>query len=259
MGGTQPGGIHGSRTVVLEVMQAARREETGIRPAVPRAQPVPQQRLGDRSLPPNPAKAGPGPVRSADITAGEPDPIGPRAMHEADTWPADAAPGSVPAKAESDADQAITALYGTHYCSLVRLAALLVGDVGTAEDVVQDSFIAMCGAWSRLRDRDKALAYVRRSVMNRSRSVLRHRMVADRMAPEPGPDIPSAEHGAITQLERSAVISAMRALTPRQREALVLRFYLDLSEGQIASAMGISRGAVKCHVARAKATLRNIL
>jgi len=181
-------------------------------------------------------------------------------MHRAGTWPADAAPGPVPSEVESDAEQAISAIYGRHYWPLVRLAAALVGDVGTAEEVVQDAFIAMCGAWSRLRDRDKALAYVRQSVMNRSRSVLRHRrMVASRNAPEPAQDMPSAEHGAITLLERSALISAMRALAPRQREALVLRFYLDLSEGQVASAMGISRGTVKCHTARAKAALRSVL
>jgi RNA polymerase sigma-70 factor (sigma-E family) len=173
--------------------------------------------------------------------------------------PADAAPGPVSSEAGPDAEQAITAIYGRHYYRLVRLAAALVGDVGTAEEVVQDAFIAMCGAWSRLRDRDKALAYVRQSVLNRSRSVLRHRVVAGRTAPEPAQDMPSAEHGAITQLERSALISAMRALAPRQREALVLRFYLDLSEGQVASAMGISRGTVKCHTARAKAALRSVL
>jgi RNA polymerase sigma-70 factor (sigma-E family) len=180
-------------------------------------------------------------------------------MPGADTWPADAARGPVPSEVESDAEQAITAIYERHYYPLVRLAAALVGDVATAEEVVQDAFIGMCGAWSRLRDRDKALAYVRQSVTNRSRSVLRHRMVADRTAPEPAQTMPSAEHGAITSLERSALISAMQALAPRQREALVLRFYLDLSEGQVASAMGISRGAVKCHTARAKAALRSVL
>ena len=196
---------------------------------------------------------------AADLTASKPDPGGPRPLPGADTWPAGASLDLVPADAQSDADRAITAIYGTGYGSLVRLAAVLVGDVGTAEEVVQDSFIAMCGAWSRLRDRDKALAYLRQSVRNRSRSVLRHRMVADRNAPGPKPDMPSAEQGAITRLERSAVISAMRTLSPRQREAVVLRFYLDLSERQAASAMGITPGAVKCHTARAKAALRSVL
>ena len=89
--------------------------------------------------------------------------------------------------------------------------------------------------------------------------MLRHRVVVDRNAPKPPPDMPSAEHGAIALLERSAVVSALRMLPPRQREALVLRYYGDLSEAQIASVMGISRGAVKSHTARAMSALRGVL
>jgi RNA polymerase sigma-70 factor (sigma-E family) len=157
------------------------------------------------------------------------------------------------------ADHAVTELYGLHYQSLVRLSALLVRDVTTAEEVVQDAFVAMHGAWRRLRDTDKALSYLRQSVVNRSRSVLRHRAVIDKYAPKPTPDAPSAEQGAIAQLERSAVVAALRGLPDRQREALVLRYYADLSEQQIATAMGISRGAVKSHTARAMSSLRIVL
>jgi RNA polymerase sigma-70 factor (sigma-E family) len=169
------------------------------------------------------------------------------------------APTMSGAVVEWDADRAVTAIYSEHYRSLVRLAAFLVRDNATAEEVVQDSFVAMHGAWRRLRDTDKALSYLRQSVVNRSRSVLRHRMVVDKNTPKPPPDMPSAEHGAIIQLERSAVVSALRALPERQREALVLRYYGDLSEAQIASVMGISRGAVKSHTARAMAALRIVL
>lgn len=160
---------------------------------------------------------------------------------------------------EWDADRAVTAIYSEHYRSLVRLAAFLVRDSATAEEVVQDSFVAMHGAWRRLRDTDKALSYLRQSVVNRSRSVLRHRIVVDKNTPKPPPDMPSAEHGAIIQLERSAVVTALRALPERQREALVLRYYGDMSEAQIASVMGISRGAVKSHTARAMSALRTVL
>jgi RNA polymerase sigma-70 factor (sigma-E family) len=170
-----------------------------------------------------------------------------------------AAPTMNGAVVEWDADRAVTAIYSEPYRSLVRLAAFLVRDNATAEEVVQDSFVAMHGAWRRLRDTDKALSYLRQSVVNRSRSVLRHRMVVDKNTPKPPPDMPSAEHGAIIQLERSAVVSALRALPERQREALVLRYYGDLSEAQIASVMGISRGAVKSHTARAMAALRTVL
>lgn len=158
-----------------------------------------------------------------------------------------------------DADQAVTALYSANYRSLVRLAAMLVRDAGTAEEVVQDAFVAMHGGWRRLRDPDKALSYLRQSVVNRSRSVLRHRAVVEKYAPKGLPDAPSAEAGAIGELERSAVVDALSRLPARQREALVLRYYADLSEAQIASTMGISRGAVKSHTARGMTALRNVL
>jgi len=170
---------------------------------------------------------------------------------------ANAMPDSV--STEWGASRAVEEIYHTHYRSLVRLAVLLVRDIATAEEVVQDSFIAMHSAWRRLRDGDKALAYLRQSIMNRSRSVLRPRAVVDRNPPKAPPDMPSAEQGALSLLERSAVIAALRTLPPRQREALVLKYYADLSEAQIASTMGISRGAVKSHTARGTASLRSIL
>jgi RNA polymerase sigma-70 factor (sigma-E family) len=164
-----------------------------------------------------------------------------------------------PATADWDADRVVTDLYTTHYRALVRLATLLLRDIQTAEEVVQDSFIAMHDGWRRLRDREKALSYLRQSVVNRSRSVLRHRTVIDKNAPKPPPDMPSAEQGALNSLERYAVVAALRTLPVRQREALVLRYYGDLSEAQIASAMGISRGAVKSHTARGMSSLRAAL
>jgi len=160
---------------------------------------------------------------------------------------------------QASADAAITQLYGAHYRPLVRLAVLLVHDVGTAEEVVQDSFVALHSGLHRLRDSEKALAYLRAAVVNRSRSVLRHRVVVDRNAPKAVPDMPSAEHGALALLERSAVVEALRALPLRQREVVVLRFYADLSESQIARAMGISSGAVKSHTSRAMLALRSVL
>jgi len=198
-----------------------------------------------------------GAVRNFDMTAGEPDAVPARPIHVTDALYADAALGSVPA--EWDAEQAVTAMYSTHYRSLVRLAALLVRDNATAEEVVQDSFVAMQGGWQRLRDTEKALAYLRQAVVNRSRSVLRHRTVVDKNLQKAPPDMPSAEHGALVLLERSAVVAALRGLPDRQREAIVLRYYADLSEAEIATAMGISRGAVKSHTARGMTALRAAL
>ena len=136
---------------------------------------------------------------------------------------------------------------------------MLVRDTPSAEEVVQEAFIAMHEGWHRLKDTDKALAYLRQAVVNRARSVLRHRMVVEKNAPKPAPDMPSAEHGAMALLERSEVIAALRALPERQREALVLRYYADLSEADIAAAMRISRGAVKSHTSRGIAALRAAL
>src|SRR5271170_5200511 len=163
---------------------------------------------------------------------------------------------SATARLPWSADRAVTELYSVHYRALVRLAALLVRDTPTAEEVVQDSFVAMHGGWQRLRDAEKALAYLRQAVVNRSRSVLRHRTVVDKNLQKAPPDMPSAEHGALVLLERSAVVAALRELPDRQRKAIVLRYYADLSEAEIAAAMKISRGAVKSHTARGMAALR---
>ena len=167
--------------------------------------------------------------------------------------------GTAPVKLELDAYDAVTRLYSAHYRSLVRLAGLLVRDEPTAEEVVQECFIAMHDGWQRLREEEKALSYLKQAVVNRARSVLRHRNVMDRNAPKPAPDMPSAEQGAMALLERRDVIAALQALPVRQREALVLRYYADLPEAQIARMMGISKGAVKSHTARGMASLRAVL
>jgi len=171
----------------------------------------------------------------------------------------DAFLASSTARVTWSADRAVTELYSLHYRGLVRLAALLVRDTPTAEEVVQDAFVAMHGGWQRLRDAEKALAYLRQAVVNRSRSVLRHRTVVDKNLQNAPPDMPSAEHGALVLLERHAVVAALRELPHRQREAIVLRYYADLSEAEIAAAMGISRGAVKSHTARGMTALRATL
>jgi RNA polymerase sigma-70 factor (sigma-E family) len=159
--------------------------------------------------------------------------------------------------AVNDAGVVVEELYRAHYRSLVGLAVLLVRDVGTAEEVVQDSFVAMHHAWQGLRDREKALAYLRQSVVNRSRSVLRRRVVADRKAHALLADAAITDHGAI--LDRSEVVAALRTLPGRQREVVVLKFYADMTEAQIAQTLQISQGAVKSHTSRAMTALRTVL
>jgi len=156
------------------------------------------------------------------------------------------------------ADEALEQLYAAHWRQLVRLSVLLVRDVGTAEEVVQDAFVAVHGRWTRLRDPDRALAYLRQAVVNRSRSALRHRAVVARHVQTARPIVPSSDEAADVD-RREAVLEAMRALPERQREVLALRYYLDLSEADIADTLGISRGAVKSHASRGSATLRTLL
>ncbi len=159
----------------------------------------------------------------------------------------------------ADADTAVEQLYAAHWRQLVRLSVLLVHDQGAAEDVVQDAFVAMHGKWSRLRDPDKALAYLRQAVVNRSRSTLRHRVVVDRHArPTTLADV-TVEGPSVGGARRDAVRDALLELSERQREVLVLRHYLDWSEAQIADALGISPGAVKAHAHRGRAALRELL
>jgi RNA polymerase sigma-70 factor (sigma-E family) len=156
------------------------------------------------------------------------------------------------------ADEALELLYAAHWRRLVRLAVLLVQDVGTAEEIVQECFVAVHGRWNRLNDPDKALAYLRQSVVNRSRSHLRHLAVVRRHADREPPPEPAvgADHTAYDQARRATVLAALRALPRRQREVLVLRYYLDLSEAEIADTLGISRGAVKSHASRGATALR---
>jgi RNA polymerase sigma-70 factor (sigma-E family) len=159
------------------------------------------------------------------------------------------------------ADDALEQLYAAHWRQLVRLSVLLVRDIATAEEVVQDAFVAVHARWSRLRDPDLALAYLRQAVVNRSRSALRHRSVVLRHAERQ--TVPSTVGGAdevtLATSRRGAVLDAMRALPRRQREVLALRYYLDLSEAEIAETLGISRGAVKSHASRGSAALRDLL
>ena len=168
----------------------------------------------------------------------------------------------MPSVTRWDADTAVAELYAAHYRRLVRLSVLLVRDVGTAEEVVQDAFVAMHGRWGRLRDPDNALAYLRQAVVNRSRSVLRHRGVVERHEAAHPPQVtaePAADEAVLAAERRGRVLDALRDLPDRQREVLALRYYLDLSEADIATTLGISRGAVKSHASRGAAALRNLL
>ncbi len=161
----------------------------------------------------------------------------------------DAAKAEIPSRA-------VTALYEAHALGLVRLAVVMTGDQGSAEDIVQDAFLGLYRRWDRLTDLPHPLAYLRASVLNGCRTALRRRSRADRRLQRLS-EVPSesAEARALLSEEQQAVARAIRDLPDRQREALVLRYYLDMSEADAAEAMRVSRGAVKSATSRALAAI----
>lgn len=169
-----------------------------------------------------------------------------------------------PTDLPDDPDRAITELYAAHWHRLVRLAWLLLHDQGAAEDAVQDAFVATHRNWRSIRQTGGAVGYLQTAVVNTCRSVQRHQVVVDRQrARDAGAaDLPdrrsadSAETQVLHAAERGAMIEALRGLPARQREVLVLRYYADLSEAQIAEALGIAPGSVKAHAHRGLSSLR---
>jgi RNA polymerase sigma-70 factor (sigma-E family) len=195
--------------------------------------------------------------------AGLGEPGGPRAAGEAeeaedagdrgDTGPVATAQRT----GETAAGQAVTALYQSHALGLTRLAFVMLGDRPAAEDVVQDAFCALYRAWDRLAEHDHALGYLRVSVINGCRTAIRRNRRV--LRPQIVRPAESAEANALLGEEQRAAVAALRRLPPRQREAIVLRYYADLPESEIADVMGISRGTVKSTTARALAALGRIL
>ncbi len=179
----------------------------------------------------------------------------PRVTTEATASPApDLAPTLDLREAEREA--AIARVFDQSHAQLVRLAVLL-GAGPDAEDVVAEAFCQLYRRWPKLRSPDAAPAYVRGAVVNLVRMRWRHLQVVRRHrdnALRPN-DTVSAEHVVLDREDQRAVVTALEELAPRQREAIVLRYWMDLKEAEIAAAMGISCGAVKSHTARAMATL----
>ena len=154
----------------------------------------------------------------------------------------------------------MTELYEAHGVGLIRLGFVMLGDRGRAEDVVQDAFIGLYRNWDRLDDQGNALTYVRSSVINGCRAALRTQIRGERRdraaaARDGRPPFDSTEAAVLLSEEHQEVIAAVRKLAHRQREALMLRYYLGLSTDETARVMGISAGTVKSAISRAIAAL----
>jgi RNA polymerase sigma-70 factor (sigma-E family) len=141
----------------------------------------------------------------------------------------------------------VSGLFRARYPEMVRLADLLGAD--DPEDIAQEAFARLIRKAGSLRDPAAALAYVRSTVCNLVRNRHRHLRVARQRTPS-GPDEASSEHAVMIREDRRELLAALATLPARRREAIVLRYWLDLPEREIAAAMGVSTGTVKSHVSR---------
>lgn len=153
----------------------------------------------------------------------------------------------------------VTALFDAHWLAMVRLALVSVGDRASAEDVAAEAFAQLLRRWDSLKDKANAVRYLRSSILNRSRSLLRRRGVARRYVPPHEPPRGSAECEVVLSEERRAVLQALITLPERRRQVLILRFYLNLPDAEIAKTLGVSEGAVRTHASRGLASLGRIL
>ncbi|HMN42352.1 MAG TPA: SigE family RNA polymerase sigma factor [Phycisphaerales bacterium] len=144
----------------------------------------------------------------------------------------------------------LTTLFDTEAVSLTRLARFYVDDTTAAEDLVQEAFIRFARTRGRLRDPDRAAAYLRSIVINLARDHNRRGLVSLRHRPPAAPDAPSAAETAEQRAERRAVVDALRRLPRRQRDCVTLRYYHDLSVADIAATLGLSTNTVKTHLQR---------
>ncbi len=198
--------------------------------------------------------------------AGHPTNDHPTSGHPTDGDPADGHPANdhpagghqandLAADSAGQPSELVAGLFRAHAVALVRVATLLLGDQQSAEDVVQDAFFGLYRGLPGLRDRSKALPYLRASVINGSRSVLRARKRAFLRKVQHEPPVWSAESAAMAGEDRKALLAAVARLPRRAREVLALRYYLDLADHEIAAALGISRATVSSTASRALAKL----
>jgi RNA polymerase sigma-70 factor (sigma-E family) len=151
-------------------------------------------------------------------------------------------------------------LYQQSWFPLLRLAVGLVDDRGIAEDVVQDAFAALYRRWDSIREPDAAIGYLRTSVVNNSRSVLRRRRTARkhlRVVVEETDE--AADVSSLLVAEHEMVSAALALLPDRQREVLTLRYLTDLPDQAIAEATGLSLAGVRSASSRGLAALRTSL
>lgn len=212
--------------------------------------------------------------RVPGLLPGQPQPRSGETVDAADRNRDPGPPGQQPAMAPSSArlpralprhgtgeperEAALARLFELHYTSMLRLAALLGAD--DPENIVAEAYYEIYRKWRKLRDADRAESYLRSVVCNLTRMRIRHLQIVRKHAETPlAEPVASAEYTALLHDDQQALIVALQKLPPRQREALVLRHWMGLKEGEIAKAMGISAGSVKTHTARGIAALTQVM
>ena len=160
-------------------------------------------------------------------------------------------------RANAERDREVAALFDRHYVPMCRLAFVILGDRALAEEIVMEALLKTFAGWGRLRAIDRADAYLRRAVVNLCRSRIRRKMIEARVnaetkarASRTKPDWDQEAHE-----NNRLVMEAIRSLPERQRTAIVLRYYDDLSESQIAEVLDCSVGTVKSQLSKARSKL----
>lgn len=165
--------------------------------------------------------------------------------------------GGLLERANAERDREVAALFDRHYVPMCRLAFVILGDHALAEEIVMEALLKTFAGWGRLREIDRADAYLRRAVVNLCRSRIRRKMIEARVnseargrASRPAPDWDQEAHET-----NRLVMEAIRDLPERQRAAIVLRYYDDLPESQIAEVLDCSVGTVKSQLSKARTKL----
>jgi RNA polymerase sigma-70 factor (sigma-E family) len=180
------------------------------------------------------------------------DDAGPTVRRLAAAW-------AEPIPAGVDRDEGVRRLYEQHHADMVRFAAFLTGDISSAEDITHEAFVKVFHAWDRIDDHARADAYLRSTVVNLVRGGHRRRQVAER-SPRPHlVAVGSAEDDALSRVGRDRVLAALAALPMRQRECVVMRHWMRMTESEIAVELDLTVGSVRTHLKRGTETLKTTL
>ena len=180
-------------------------------------------------------------------------------VYEMTAWMASAEEIAGSGVSWASVDLLVGEIYRSEAANLVRLARFFVDDRDAAEDLVQEAFIRLARSAHKVRDRERVPAYLRSIVLNLARDHNRRGLVSLRHQPAADPTPPSIDDTMGVKEDQRIVIEALRHLPVRQRDCLVLRYYLELGVSEIAQTLGLSPNSVKTHLSRGLRSLEQRL